>query len=113
MGHSNAGLQIVQLLPVSPSCLAPDPLVLHLQLQVTGVNPNTRALTIRALKVCNSYLYILDQVLLPTPNNSLSAIPEVNATFLQALASLGNTGSSSSSSTAVGNVTDSVSSTKA
>ena len=85
--------------------------MLHLQLQVTGVNPNTRATTVRALKVCNSYLYILDQVLLPTPNNSLSAIPEVNATFLQALASLGNTGGSSSSTAAVGNVTDPVSST--
>ena len=82
-----------------------------MQLLVTGVDPGTRAVTRRALKVCNSYLYVLDQVLLPTPNNSLSAIPEVNATFLQALANLGNPSTSSSSTSgSVGNVTDPVSS---
>ena len=81
-----------------------------MQLLVTGVDPGTRAVTRRALKVCNSYLYVLDQVLLPTPNNSLSAIPEVNATFLQALANLGNPSTSSSSTSgSVGNVTDPVS----
>ena len=69
-----------------------------MQLIVEGVNPDTRAVTMRAYKVCNSYLYILDQVLLPTRRNDLSAIPEVNATFLQALASLGASSSSSSSS---------------
>ena len=57
-----------------------------MQLIVEGVNPDTRAVTMRAYKVCNSYLYILDQVLLPTRRNDLTAIPEVNATFLQALA---------------------------
>ena len=78
-----------------------------MQLIVEGVNPDTRAVTMRAYKVCNSYLYILDQVLLPTHANDLSAIPEVNATFLQALASLGassSSSSSSSSSTATDNV---------
>lgn len=81
-----------------------------MQLQVTGVDPGTRAVTRRALKVCNSYLYILDQVLLPAPDNRLSAIPEVNATFLQALANLGNPSTSSSSTSgSVGNVTDPVS----
>ena len=77
------------------------------QLIVEGVNPDTRAVTMRAYKVCNSYLYILDQVLLPTRRNDLTAIPEVNATFLQALASLGassSSSSSSSSSTAIDNV---------
>ena len=82
-----------------------------MQLLVTGVDPNIRAVTQRALKVCNSYLYVLDAVLLPAQNNRLSAIPEVNATFLQALANLGNPASSSSSSTSgsVGNITDPVS----
>ncbi len=82
-----------------------------MQLLVTGVDPNIRAVTQRALKVCNSYLYVLDAVLLPTQNNRLSAIPEVNATFLQALANLGNPASSSSSATSgsVGNITDPVS----
>ena len=77
-----------------------------MQLIVEGVNPDTRAVTMRAYKVCNSYLYILDQVLLPTHRNDLTAIPEVNATFLQALASLGasSSSSSSSSSTATDNV---------
>lgn len=79
------------------------------QLLITGVNPNTRAMTLRALKVCNSYLYILDQVLLPTPSNRLSTIPEVNATFLQALASLGAPAAASSGNSAVGNITDPVS----
>ena len=83
----------------------------RMQLLVTGVDPNIRAVTQRALKVCNSYLYVLDAVLLPAQNNRLSAIPEVNATFLQALANLGNPSSSSSSSTSgsVGNITDPVS----
>ena len=77
-----------------------------MQLIVEGVNPDTRARTLRAYKVCNSYLYILDQVLLPTRRNDLTAIPDVNATFLQALASLGtsSSSSSSSSSTATDNV---------
>ncbi|CAL5228405.1 g11533 [Coccomyxa viridis] len=84
-----------------------DPVNNH-RLLVTGVDPNIRAVTQRALKVCNSYLYVLDAVLLPAQNNRLSAIPEVNATFLQALANLGNPSSSSSSSTSgsVGNITD-------
>ena len=75
-----------------------------MQLIVEGVNPDTRARTLRAYKVCNSYLYILDQVLLPTRRNDLSAIPAVNATFLQALASLGSSSSSSSSSSTTDNV---------
>lgn len=75
---------------------------------ITGVNPDTQAVTLRALKVCNSYMYVLDQVLLPTPSNDLSTIPDVNATFLQALASLGNT-NVSSSNTSVGSITDPVS----
>ena len=85
-----------------------------MQLRVTGVDPRTRATTLKALKVCNSYLYVLDQVLLPAQNNQLSAIPVVNATFLQALASLGNPSSSSSStSSSVGNITDPVSASHA
>ena len=81
---------------------------IHVQLVITGVNPDTHAVTLRALKVCNSYMYVLDQVLLPTPSNDLSTIPDVNATFLQALASLGNT-NGSSSTTSVSNITDPVS----
>ena len=79
-----------------------------MQLVITGVNPDTQAVTLRALKVCNSYMYVLDQVLLPTRSNGLSTIPDVNATFLQALASLGNT-NASSSNTSVGSITDPVS----
>ena len=77
-----------------------------MQLIVEGVNPDTRAVTMRAYNGCNSYLSILHQGLRPTHANDLSAIPEVNATFLQALASLGasSSSSSSSSSTATDNV---------
>lgn len=59
--------------------------------------------------MCSSYIYIVDEILLPTRNNSLSSVPAVNTTFLQSLIGAGNNAApSTSASPGVGTITDPV-----
>lgn len=58
---------------------------------ITTVNPADHARTLKAIKVCNSWVYVIDEVLLPMASASLADVPAVNSTFLKALASLGGT----------------------
>jgi hypothetical protein len=60
-------------------------------------------------QVCSSYIYIVDEILLPTRNNSLSSVPAVNTTFLQSLIGAGNNAApSTAASPGVGTITDPV-----
>ena len=74
--------------------------------------PGNHAVTLKAIHVCASWIYVIDQILLPTPTANLSQVPPVNATFLRALASLGGTGGTAATpvtgTTGVGAITDPV-----
>lgn len=81
-----------------------------LQLLIKTVDPAIEARTLKAIKVCESYIYVIDNVLLPTADDSITSVPPVNATFLQALIGLGNDASTATSSSGgFGTVTDPVS----
>lgn len=79
------------------------------QLLIKTVNPGNEARTLKAIKVCESYIYVIDNILLPTPNNTIASVPAVNSTFLEALIGLGSDSSPATSSPGVGIVTDPVS----
>lgn len=44
------------------------------QLVISTVNPGNRAVTLKAIHVCASWIYVVDQVLLPTPTTNLSQV---------------------------------------
>ncbi|BDA48212.1 Uncharacterized protein sll1483 at N-terminal half [Coccomyxa sp. Obi] len=76
------------------------------RLVVSTVHPGNQARTLRAIKVCQSYIYIIDEILLPTRNNSLASVPAVNTTFLQSLIGAGANAAPASGASGVGTITD-------
>ncbi len=59
-------------------------------------------------QVCQSYIYIIDEILLPTRNNTLASVPAVNTTFLQSLIGAGANAAPASGASGVGTITDPV-----
>ncbi|CAL8466019.1 g5555 [Coccomyxa elongata] len=76
------------------------------RLVVSTIHPGNQARTLRAIKVCQSYIYIIDEILLPTSNNTLASVPAVNTTFLQSLIGAGANAAPASGASGVGTITD-------
>lgn len=98
MYHCSIFFEPVQIIPYKA------PYSAHTSECFGSVKSDRLALT----QVCQSYIYIVDEILLPTRNNSLSSVPAVNTTFLQSLIGAGSNAAPSTGASGVGTITDPV-----